>query len=395
MHLRIGSFLFIVFCMSTVGLRTWVEIDRMALRRNCEAFRALAGDGVKVMTVVKSNAYGCDLVLCAVFLESCGVQWFGVDSVVEGLALRKAGVSAPILVLGYTLPERVLEARDASVSITISNFDALDHLSRLNLHNQKKLRVHVKVDTGMHRHGFFVEDIPKVVCALKVLSGVEVEGVFSHFAAAVPSRRREAEAQVVRFREAVDIFSDAGFSPMRHMGATGGALCFPDAHFDCVRVGIGTYGLWPSDEARERVDRTDGSHVTLTPALSWKTVVAEVKEIPKGSGVSYDWTETVSRDSRIAVLPIGYWHGYPRALSSVGEVLIHGGRAKVLGRVCMDIMMVDVTDIPDVNVGDEVVLLGRQGGEEVSAYELAERAGTIPYEIITQINPRTRRVYVE
>jgi alanine racemase len=377
-------------------LRTWVEIDRSALSENYLAFRSLLGSGVELMAMVKSNAYGHCLSQCATFFESCGVDWLGVDSISEGVSLRRSVVRTPILVLGYTLPNRILEARDSGLSISISSFESLDSLFDLGFDSvvDNPLRIHVKIDTGMHRQGFFIKDLPRVVRELNRLSGVSVEGVFSHFASAIPSCADESGEQINIFEKAICIFHEAGFFPMRHISATGGVLSFANARFDCVRVGIGMYGVFPSDEVREVWSGREKGSFSLIPALSWKTVVGEVKSISKGIRIGYGWSEGVERDSRIAILPIGYWHGYFRSLSSVGEVLIRGKRAKVLGVVCMDMMVVDVTDIEGVSVGDEVVILGRQGEDEVSAYELAKRAGTIPYEILTCINPLIRRVYM-
>ena len=371
------------------GLRTWVEINKKAIAQNYEIFRKLIGNKCRLMAVVKSNAYGHGLIGFSKEMQKLGADWFGVDSVVEALALRKSGIKKSILVLGHTLPERLKEIAAYDISMTVSSFAALEAFKKIKKDFPK---IHLKIDTGMHRQGFFVKELPEIVLFLKnKLPKVKVEGLYTHFAAAKdPASLYDTNRQIGEFKKAVKIIEDGGFKPIKHAAATSGAVLFPNAHFDMARIGIGLYGLWPSSEIRSAFS----NKIKLAPVLSWRTIIGEIKEVKKGERVGYDFTEQLSRSSRIAILPIGYWHGYPRALSSIGHVLIHGQHAKVLGRVSMDMTVVDVSNIKNVKVGDIVTLIGKDGKEAISAEELAEISGTINYEFITRINPLIERVYI-
>lgn len=378
------------------GLRTWVEVDTGALDRNIAAFRALIANTTKLMAVVKSNAYGHGL---WEFAKAAGdrVDWFGVDSFPEAVRLRREGIKKPILVLGYTLPTFFAEAARQDIRLTISTFESLRAFTKLN----PKPKIHVKLDTGMYRQGFLPKRVPAAIRELKrlKLSGA-VEGLYTHFASAkdraYPSYTR---TQLKRFGKACHAFEANGFSGfLRHASATGGTLLYPGAHFDMVRIGIGLYGLWPSRESRVQypdphADGRKPKSVSLDPILSWHTLVSEVKKIPAGAAVGYDCTERVLRPSTIAVLPVGYWHGFDRGLSSVGRVLVRGKRARILGRVSMDMCVVDVTGIRRVRPGDIATLIGGQGKEYISAGEVADTIGTTQYEIITRINPLIQRIY--
>lgn len=369
------------------GLRTWIEIDTKAIRSNYFLFKKIIPKNVRMMGVVKSNAYGHNLTEFALELEKLGVDMLAVDSLVEGLALRKSGVKIPILVLGYTLTEMFPKALKKNISLTISSMDGLR--SFLKTTNASRIPVHIKVDTGMHRQGFLFSEIEKVIGIL-VDNKIQVAGLYTHFASAKDLNDRTfTEAQIAELEVWEKVFKSAGLSPVVHAGATGGTLGFPSAHFGMGRVGAGLYGFWTQKE----VEVASGKKLELKPVLSWKTIISEVKEIHAGSGVGYDLTHKTKKTTRIAVCPVGYWHGYPRQLSNNADVIVHGKRAPVLGRVSMDMIVVDVTNIPRAKMGDEVVLIGRSGKEEVSACELAERSGTSAYEILTRLNPLMKRIY--
>lgn len=381
------------------GLRTWIEIDKKAIKHNYHIFRNLIEKDCKILSVVKSNAYGHNLVEFAKEQEKLGADYLGVDSVLEALALRREGIKIPILVLGYTLPEMIKEAVRKNISITVSNFESLLAVIKLSDPSQiksqfdgaRKVRVHIKVDTGMNRHGFLENDIQKVLGKLKNHKNIFIEGLFTHFSMSKdPSYTTYTKLQIEKFIKWKDAFLKAGYSPICHTGATSGALLFKEAHFDMVRIGIGLYGIWPSEESQVFLK----NKISLKPVLSWKTIVAEVKKIPKGSRISYDGTEVVGRNSILAVCPIGYWHGYPRALSNIGYVLINGKKAKILGRVCMDIIMVDVTDIKNIKVGNEVVLIGGSKNFKITADEISKILNGSTYELLTRINPLIKRFYV-
>jgi alanine racemase len=371
-----------------LGLRTWIEIDKGAIKANFESFRDFIPKRVKMLGVVKSNAYGHNLIEFAKELETLGVDFLGVDSVVEGLALRREGVKTPILILGYTLPEMIERAVDNDLEITVSNFDYFSAIKKLNL--KKEIRVHIKVDTGMHRHGFQKDDVKKVIKLIKENKKIKVVGLFTHFANAKnPAFLGDTKKQTELFNKWREAFKKAGINPICHACATSGTILFPEAHFDMVRIGIGMYGVWPSQETEAFAK----DKIKLTPALSWKTVIGEINDIKAGERIGYDFTEKLMRDSKVAVLPIGYWHGYPRALSGIGQVLVNGKYAKVLGRICMDIIMVDVTKIKGVKVGDEVVIIGSSGKETVATYDISFLIGRSDYEIITTINPLIKKIY--
>ncbi|MBI1975008.1 MAG: alanine racemase [Parcubacteria group bacterium] len=400
------------------NLRTWIEIDTNALRRNILTFRKLIGAKTKLMAVVKSNAYGHGLWEFAK-ASSPHVDWFGVDTLVEAVRLRKEGIKKPILVFGYTLPKLFSEARKYNISLTISTFENIKALKTF----KRRPNVHVKIDTGMHRQGFLVKQVPELIKIIKRMKWTP-EGVYTHFASAKDRTYPfYTTRQITEFTEALNLLARAGFTGLvRHAAASGGALLYPQSHYDMVRVGAGLYGLWPSREAQLQYSlpvRTVGNRqpktINLEPILSWKTVISEVKSVPAGTYVGYDLTERVNRSTKIAVLPVGYWHGVDRGLSSIGQVLVRGRRAKVLGRISMDMTVVDVTKIPDTRVGDEAVLIGRQAfgseaqdirlretqsrrarrdKEGVSVYEWAEKLGTSHYEVTTRINPLIERIYV-
>lgn len=372
------------------GLRTWLEIDCRAIEKNYRLSRSLIAPKTKLLAVVKSNAYGHGLVDFAKELERLGADWFGVDSVMEGLALRREGIKAPILVLGYTLPDKFTEAAENNISLTVSNFETLKALEKS--HFSKPLKIHIKVDTGMHRQGFLLKEQKALSAKLKAQnSKFTIEGLFTHFAAAKnPAFPEYTKKQIAEFEQWRNAFKKAGFLPICHASATAGAMIFPEANFDMVRIGIGLYGLWPAKE----IESYFTGRIYLTPALSWKTIISEIKELPKGAKIGYDLTETLRKKSRVAVCPIGYWHGYPRALSSIGFVLVNGKRAKILGRISMDMISIDITDIKKVKVGDEVVLIGRQGKEEITAGEIGNLTDTSHYEIVTRLNPLMKRVYL-
>ncbi|NQV88661.1 MAG: alanine racemase [Parcubacteria group bacterium] len=374
------------------GLRTWIEVDRKAIKNNYGQFRKLIPKSCKLCSVVKSNAYGHGLVDFSKEVVSLGADWLAVDSVVEATRLRDEGIQIPILVLGFTLPEMIQSAREKDISITVSSFESLNTLSKLSKTKEQKLKIHIKIDSGMYRQGFVEVDQKKVVEILKKNKDfLEVEGLCTHFASAKnPAFPADTNKQIVIFKKWRASFQKAGFKTITHASATSGAILFPEAHFDMVRIGIGMYGMWPSVEVREFAKRK----VKLEPVLSWKTLISEIKKLPAGTRVGYDFTETLKRKSTVAICPIGYWHGYFRSLSSIGEVLVRGKRAKIIGRVSMDMITVDITDIPDAKVLDEVVLLGRSQKDCISTEDIAFISGTNHYEFVTRINPLIKKIYL-
>jgi len=360
--------------------RTWVEIDKKALRYNLKLFKNSFRKTTDIMAVVKSNAYGHGMVESAKVFDKSGARWFGVDSFEEALELRKNGIKKPILVLGYTLPANYKKATEKNISITVSSLSQLKNLNTKNL----KTKIHLKVDTGLHRQGVNKKEIRSIISILKD-SEIELEGLYSHFAGA---ENREfdkySERQMKVFQSVLSTFKKNKFKPMTHMAGTAATLCLKDSRLDLVRIGVGLYGLWPSSETKECVKGN------LKPALTWKSVVSEVKEVKKMSGVGYDLTEKVSENTKVAIVPVGYWHGYVRAYGREAFVSVRGEKAKVLGNVSMDMIAVDVTGVRGVKEGDEIKLLGK----EIPADELAGISDTINYEVVTRINPLIKRIFV-
>lgn len=372
------------------NLRTWIEIDARAIQKNYKTFRDLIGKKVGLWAVVKSNAYGHGLYAFSRVIDKAGVDGFCVDSVVEGLALRRMGIKKNILVLGFTLPARYEEAAKEKITITISTFEGLEALLKIKTTPD----FHVKIDTGMHRQGFYLDDVPGVIKFVKNKKsqlGTFLRGVYTHFASAKDiNYPGYTEMQFSKLRQAIALFEKAGFKNlMRHAAATGGTLCGKKYHLNAVRIGIGLYGLWPSKELEVQL----GDKIKLHPVLSWRATITEIKRLKAGDYVGYDLTERVPQDTMIAVLPIGYWHGFPRALSSMGEAMIRGRRVRVLGRVSMDMTTVAVSQ--SIRAGDVATLIGRDGTNEIFAWEPSQKSGTTHYEFLTRLNPLMERIIID
>ena len=375
--------------LDDIRYKTWVEIDPAAFRHNARVCRTLLKPKAGLWMVCKSNAYGHGLVPMASMGERLGLDGFCVDSVVEGSRLRESGVSKPILVLGPTLPHLLPSAAEHKLHLTVSCPEAVEALAKA----PAKPGYHLKIDTGMHRQGFYPADLPKAWAKIrKAKLESELAGVYTHFMAAKdPGYPGSARAQYAEFEKALGFLKTAPGRPARfvaHCAASGAALLDRRYHLDAVRFGICLYGLWPSKELEMRYA---GGALRFKPVLAWRSIISELKQAKKGSFVGYDMTDRLDRPSRLAVVPIGYWHGYDRGLSGIGEVLVNGRRARVRGRVSMDMIVIDVTDAP-CRVGDAVTLIGRDGKHTVTAAELGSRIGTTAYEMLTRINPLVKRI---
>ncbi|MBI5420897.1 MAG: alanine racemase [Parcubacteria group bacterium] len=373
---------------SRLGLRTWIEINKKNLFHNIDQFKSLLKKETKFGAVIKSNAYGHGLYTIANLVKD-KVDWFFVDTFIEGLHLREAGIKNPILVLGYTLPIHFEAAALNNVSLTISQFEGLKHVVRM----KNFPKIHLKFDTGMHRQGFYKEQLSSITsCIARVPSCIE--GVYTHLASAKDfNYPHYTDKQLRIFGQITKEFSKEKYPGiLYHAAASGGVIVSPESHFDLVRVGMGLYGYYPSAEIKDQMMTLAPKKITLRPILSWKTLVSEVKSVEAGEPIGYDLTEYLPQKTNIAILPIGYWHGYDRGLSSVGEVLVGGRRCRLLGRVSMDMITVGVGR---ARVGDEVVLLGSSGKEIILADEMARKIGTTPYEVLTRINPLIERIVVQ
>lgn len=370
--------------------KTWVEVSRAALQHNARQFKRALGKKTALMAVVKSNAYGHGLDETVRALKG-HAPWFGVDSVPEAMVGLRTAPHARFLVLGASLPSWMAPAARRGIRLCVSSPEEAVVLTR----KAPRAVVHVQVETGFTRLGVQEKDLASILRRLK-RAGTLVEGVFTHYANIEDTTEHGyARGQLARFRTALATAESVlGHPvPLPHTACSAAAILFPQTHFALARVGISLYGLWPSKETLVS-SRAASRSLDLRSALTWKTTVAQVKAVKAGTPVSYGLTERMSRTGRVAVVSVGYWDGYDRGLSSVGAVLVRGRRAKVLGRVCMNMMMVDVSAIPGVRMGDEAVLLGRQGRGEIGADEIAGRMGTINYEVVTRINPTLPRILV-
>jgi alanine racemase len=367
----------------------WAEVDLAAIRNNFSAIKSLVQPQTKVMAVVKANAYGHGAVPVAEELIRAGASTLAVARVEEGLELRRAKVASPILVLGLAEPEEARLAVEAELSVAVASFPLAQALSLEAQSSGKVCHLHVKVDTGMGRIGVFPQDLPAFIGRLTELPGLSVEGVFSHLATADEQDHSEAKAQLREFLELKGQLQEFKI-PYFHLANSAGILNFPEAQLDLVRPGIVLYGLWPSAACSRRIK--------LKPALSWKSRLCFIKELPPGFGISYGHTFRTQRPTIVGTVSVGYGDGYSRLLSNRGQMLVAGRRVPIIGRVCMDQTMVDLTELVasgiEPEVGDEVVLLGRQGKEEITASELAAKMNTISYEVTCLVGRRVRRYYL-
>ncbi len=375
--------------------KTWIEVSGEALRANLLAAESVAGAG-RVMPVVKANAYGHGLSCVVKALETCPVPFFAVDSVEEARVIRDVNARLPVLLLGYIPRHQLREVVDAGWSFVCSKDEMLVWVGAV-ASPEHPAKVHLEVETGLYRQGADELELARMFSRLETLRDrVVVEGLCSHFASAENVEdQSSAEQQEVRFWERCQQVEVAGHAPRwRHIACSAAIWLRTSERFDAVRLGISLYGIWSSAGVAELAPQRHRA-LALKPVLTWKTLVAELKTVPAGSAVGYNGTERMSRETRIAVLPVGYADGFDRRLSSCGEVLVRGQRARVVGRVCMNMCMVDVTDIPGVEIEDEVVLYGMQAGARVSP-EDTERQLTnfIAYEAVAQLQASIPRVLV-
>lgn len=369
-----------------VSSPTWAEVDLEAIAENTRAMKRWVGDRVEIIAVVKADAYGHGAIPVARTVLAAGASRLAVHRLGEGIALRQAGIEAPILVMAPLMPEEAPEVVRWRLTPTLSTMEAARALDAAARGAGTVIPVHVEVDTGMGRAGISPEDAVAFVPALREMDGLRVEGLYTHFATADERDASFVMRQLRRFEEVIAALESAGIRvPIRHAANSAATMRFRSAHFEAVRPGLALYGMRPSGEWEPPFP--------LRPAMAIKSRVIRVWTLAPGESVGYGRTFIAQRESRMALVPIGYGDGYPRALSNRGAVLIRGRRAPVRGRVSMDQIVVDVTEIPDVKVGDEVVILGRQGEAEISAEELAAWAHTINYEITTRISPRVPRIY--
>lgn len=370
---------------------TWIEISRLALIYNAKQFKKVLGK-TQFMAVVKSNAYGHGSFVVSKTIEPF-VDWFGTANGAEALALRQMGIKKPILVLNYY--ERYLMESLVAQSIALVVYD-IKQAQAISLEAKKlkkKARIHIKVGTGLSRLGVFARDAVRFTKKVQNLPNIEVEGLFSHFASSEDDPTF-TQIQLGHFRKIIqDLESQYIFIPLKHIACTSSSLAFPESRFDLVRIGVGLYGLKSYKSINSLVQKINPGF-DLKRVMTWKTTILAVKDLPVGAFVGYGRTFVTPKQTKLAILPVGYNEGYDRKLSNLGEVLIGGKRCKVRGRVYMNLLSVDVTGVKNVKPGDEAVLIGKQGKEEIYVDELANIVGTINYEIVTRINPTIPRILV-
>ena len=378
------------------------EIDLTAIASNVTELRRITRSKAKLLVAVKANAYGHGIVEVAQQAIESGADALGVARLPEAVVLRDSGIEAPILIFGYTPPDSVDTLIRLDLTQSVYSVDtAKDYAERLG-QAKKRLKVHLKVDSGMGRLGLLPDSRRYVAPGMNLngsaeketlqiagLRQLELEGVFTHFASSDSADKTYADQQFETYIEFLDCLKRAGLEiPIRHAANSGAIIDLPHMHLDMVRAGISLYGLYPSDE----VDR---SKITLRPAMSLKARIIHLKTVPAGSAISYGMTHITEKPTKIATIPIGYADGYNRRLTNQGFMLVNGVRAPIVGRVCMDLTMLDVGHIPKVNIEDEVVMIGQQGNESITADEIASLLGTINYEITSAITARVPRVYLK
>lgn len=369
-------------------LRCYAEISLEAIGHNIREVKKRLPEGVKLLGVVKANAYGHGAVPVASYLEN-QVDYFATATIEEAVELRENGISAPILILGYVSPSQYGDLVEYDITQTIDSYAQALALEKEAARQNRKAKAHLAVDTGMTRIGFQVtEHDADEAAKIADLPHIELEGMFTHFSCADQEDKTYCSMQMEKYDKMTALLAERGVTiPLRHICNSAGIMEFDDHRFEMVRSGIITYGIYPSEEVKkERLD--------LIPALSWKSHVIHVKEVGPGIGVSYGATYVTEKPmTRIATVSAGYADGYPRALSNQGCVLIHGKKAPIIGRICMDQMMVDVTDILDVQVEDVVTLVGTDGDETITIEEIANPAARFDYEMLCDISSRVTRVY--
>ena len=367
---------------------TRAEIDLKSLRDNYDGIKKQVTENVKIMGIVKANAYGHGLIEIARALMSFGSDYLGVGFLEEGIVLRQNGINIPILVLGGVLGSQIREFIQHDLEITISSIEIAERIEHeVPNHNRKKARVHLKIDTGMERIGVHSENASQFIERACRMPHLEVVGVYSHLASADEKDKAFTYYQLDRFQSVIEKIKSMGIEiPNIHLANSGAILDMPETYFSMVRPGIMLYGIYPSRETSEGI--------SMHPILTLKSNVVFIKEVAQNTSISYGRKYFTPKRTRIATIPIGYGDGYSRSLSNTGEVLINGQRFPIVGIVCMDQIMVDIGFEANVHVGDEVVLIGISGDKAISVWELSDKTGTVPYELLTGIAARVPRVFI-
>jgi alanine racemase len=377
---------------------TWAEIDLNAIAHNIIELKNLIPPETRLMAVVKANAYGHGAVEVAECALEAGAAVLGVARIDEAIQLREAGLTAPILVFGYTPPERVGKLLAYELTQTVYTLQTAKRYADEAAAEGKKLNGHIKIDTGMGRLGLLPDEFRietrgsdnalDEIESITRLAGLQIEGIYTHFATADSADKSHANEQLQRFLDFSEQLRKTGLEPtVKHAANSAAVIDLPESHLDMVRPGISVYGLYPSDEVAK-------NRVALKPAMALKSRIIQLKNVSAGFKISYGATFTTECPSTIATVPVGYADGFNRLLSSRGHMLVHGQKAPIVGRVCMDLTMLDVSHIHDVEIEDEVVIFGHQGKAVIPADEIAASLNTINYEIVSTLMPRVKRIYI-
>jgi alanine racemase len=391
----------VLYPSNDVPSLTWAEIDLGALAHNYRELRRVTNSSADMMAVVKADGYGHGAPQVAEVALENGAEFLAVARLNEAIRLREAGISAPILLFGHSLPAYVEILASQNIWTALNSLEGARSISAEAVRRKTTIKAHIKVDTGMGRLGLVADEIAvpttsgeqfngaiKDIMAITALPGIEVEGIFTHFANADGRDKEHALTQLSRFKKILKALKKHPFQvKYRHAANSAAIIELPESHLDMVRPGIAQYGLWPSEEV-------DKQRIDLKPVMSLKSKVIHVKEVGPGFAVSYGSTYVTPASTRIATIPIGYADGYDRILSSNGHMLVRGVRVPIIGKVCMDLTMIDVGHVAGVQLEDEVVILGSQGNETISADEIAKQVGTINYEIVSSLTSRVPKVYV-
>ncbi len=385
--------------MDTRKITTWIELSESAYAGNLAFFKERLPRHTEFSVVIKSNAYGHGMKEVATLAAQYGADSFCVHSLEEANTLRTHGFSQDILIMGPVLLNRLAEVISQNLRLVVYNLETIQELARLTRKSGKQARIHLKLETGTYRQGIDQKHLPEFITVLKKQPLLNLEGIYTHFANIEDTTDHDyAFYQLDLFNRMAGQVRDNGFTDVKcHTACSAALLLFPETYFNMVRLGLSQYGLWPSRETlvSYKLKHKKNPPQLLNPVLTWKCRVGQIKKVPASQNIGYGGIYQTTRDSRIAVLPIGYADGYDRGLSNQSHVLLQGRRAPVRGRICMNLIMVDITDIPNVCLEDEVTLLGVNGKEVVSADYLAGLCGTINYEFITRINAQIPRIVVK
>ncbi|MFC2169830.1 alanine racemase [Acidobacteriota bacterium] len=375
-------------------LLQWIEIDSSALEHNIRQFRNLIGSTKKMAVMVKANAYGHGILEISRLASAYGADWLGVNSLEEGLLLRENGINLPIILLNYVPFSELKKAIENNLRLTVYNQETINKLGQITTRIQNKANLHIKLETGTHRQGIKEDNLLPFIENIKKYPFLIVEGISTHFANIEDTTDHSyAQAQLEKFNFCLNLLKEKNIKiPIKHAACSAATILFPETYFNMVRVGIGIYGLWPSKETYLSCLQNQRAPVNLKPVLTWKTKIVQVKQVPEGAFIGYGCTYKTTRLTKLAVLPVGYYDGYDRQLSNSSYTLVKGKRAPLRGRVAMNFITVDITDIPGVKLEDEVVLLGQQNEEIITAEYLANLCGTINYEIVARTNPLVPRL---